>query len=101
MIPYCKAHGIGIIPWAPLHSGALAKPAQAVSLRKDSMSGTPLVFKLTKEDSTIVDRVEEIAKKRGWKMGQVALAWIDTKVVSPIGGCSTVRFLPHFSMKIF
>ena len=40
------------------------------------------------EDEVIVKRVEEIAKKRGWTMGQVSLAWAGTKVSSPIVGVS-------------
>jgi aryl-alcohol dehydrogenase-like predicted oxidoreductase len=42
-------------------------------------------------DKVIISRVEEIAKKRGWKMSEVALAWVDAKVSSPIVGCSSVR----------
>jgi aryl-alcohol dehydrogenase-like predicted oxidoreductase len=35
--------------------------------------------------------VEEIAKKRDWKMAHVALAWINKRVSSPIIGLSTVE----------
>jgi aryl-alcohol dehydrogenase-like predicted oxidoreductase len=34
--------------------------------------------------------VEEIAKKHGWKMSHVALAWINKRVSSPIVGFSSV-----------
>jgi diketogulonate reductase-like aldo/keto reductase len=34
--------------------------------------------------------VEEIAKKRGWLMSQVALAWIGEKVTCPLVGVSSV-----------
>lgn len=93
MIPYCKAHGIGLIPWGPLQSGDLAKPIEEGSTRKDAAKGTPLEKKFTDADKAIIGRVEELSKKKGWKMSEVALAWIDTKVSSPIVGCSSVSDL--------
>jgi aryl-alcohol dehydrogenase-like predicted oxidoreductase len=35
--------------------------------------------------------VEEIAKKRGWKMSHVALAWINKRISSPIIGFSSIE----------
>ena len=42
-------------------------------------------------DEEIIDRVEELAKKKGWKMSEVALAWINKRVTSPIIGFSSVE----------
>ena len=97
MIPYCKAHGIGLIPWSPLHGGDLAKPIDQGSARKDSAKGTFREKKHSEADKAVIGRVEEIAKKRGWKMSEVALAWVDTKVSSPIVGCSSVRCFVLFA----
>ena len=91
MIPYCNAHGIGLIPWGPLQGGDLAKSIDQDSTRKDSAKGTPFEKKYSDADKAIISRVEELAKKKGWKMSEVALAWIATKVSSPIVGCSSVR----------
>lgn len=90
MIPYCIHHGIGIIPWGPLHAGELARPLGSSTTRSEWIRGTNLEVRFTEAHKMIVNRVEEIAKKRGWKMSQVALAWAGTKVSSPIVGCSTV-----------
>ena len=90
MIPYCNAHGIGLIPWGPLAAGDLCRPFSETSTRKESAKGTPFERKFSDADKMIISRVEEIAKKRGWTMTQVALAWIDKKVSSPIVGCSSV-----------
>lgn len=90
MIPYCNAHGIGLIPWGPLHNGELAHPPTESTTRKDTIKGTPWEMKYTESDEVTISRVEEIAKKKGWKMSEVALAWIGTKVTSPIVGCSSV-----------
>jgi aryl-alcohol dehydrogenase-like predicted oxidoreductase len=34
--------------------------------------------------------VQELAEKKGWKMSQVALAWINKRISSPIIGFSSV-----------
>ena len=91
MNPYCNTHGIGLIPWGPLHAGDLARPLGTTTVRKEGAKGTPLEKKLSEADETIVRRVEEVAKKKGWSMNQVALAWIGKKVSSPIVGISSVR----------
>ena len=41
-------------------------------------------------DDEIVRRVEEVSKKRGWSMAEVALAWATAKTDSPITGVSSV-----------
>lgn len=90
MIPYCKAHGIGLIPWGPLQAGNIAHPLTASTARKESWKGTPRDRKPSDSDSLIINRVQEIAEKRGWSMSEVALAWVASKVSSPIVGCSSV-----------
>ncbi len=42
-------------------------------------------------DETIIDRVQELAEKKGWKMSQVALAWLNKRISSPIIGFSSVE----------
>jgi aryl-alcohol dehydrogenase-like predicted oxidoreductase len=37
-----------------------------------------------------INRVQELAEKKGWKMSQVALAWINKRIASPIIGFSSV-----------
>ncbi|KAJ7081001.1 NADP-dependent oxidoreductase domain-containing protein [Mycena epipterygia] len=90
MIPYCKAHGIGLIPWSPLASGALAHPVGEETERTRVSKGTAFEIKLTDADKKIIGRVEELAKKKGCTMSQIALAWIRLKVDSPIVGMSSV-----------
>ena len=92
MIPYCKAHGIGLIPWGPLQGGDLARPADQSTTRKDTAKGTVFEKKHTEADLAIISRVQEIASKRDWKMSEVALAWVYSKVSSPIVGCSSVSY---------
>ena len=42
-------------------------------------------------DQRIIRRVEKIAERRGWRMSQVALAWINKRVASPIVGFSSIE----------
>jgi aryl-alcohol dehydrogenase-like predicted oxidoreductase len=85
MNKYCNITGVGIIPWGPLNTGMLARPA------RDQGTVRANGKKIEDRDAVIIDRVEEIAEKRGWKMSQVALAWIAQRVSSPIGGFSSVE----------
>lgn len=93
MLAYCKFNGIGVIPWAPLAAGVLARPLGIESTRSASVKGTAFERKESDADKAIISRVEELAKKHGWKMAQVALAWVNTKVTSHIVGFSSVERL--------
>ena len=93
MNPYCKESGVGLIPWAPLYRGWLARPQSASqggdTARQATMKNHPFVD-ITEVDNEIIGRVEEIAKKHDWKMSQVALAWTIQKGTIPIVGFSNI-----------
>ncbi|MBB6145268.1 aryl-alcohol dehydrogenase (NADP+) [Silvibacterium bohemicum] len=98
MIPLCKAEGIGLIPWSPLARGFLAgnrsKQDKGETTRaKTDAFAHDLYYR--DSDFTVVDRITEIAKKRGVNNAQVALAWILSKpeVSSPIIGASKMSHL--------
>ncbi|KAG9310942.1 NADP-dependent oxidoreductase domain-containing protein [Chiua virens] len=93
MLAYCNFNGIGVIPWAPLAGGALARPIGTESVRSKADEGTVFESKLTEADKNTISRVEELANKKGIKMGQVALAWVGSKIISPIVGVSSVERL--------
>jgi aryl-alcohol dehydrogenase-like predicted oxidoreductase len=89
MNKYCDVTGVGLIPWAPLCRGILARPPSSEKTERSAkdrfQTGNSDV------DQQIVKRVQEIAVKRGWKMSHVALAWINKRVASPIIGFSSVE----------
>lgn len=85
---FCRETGVGLIPWAPLARGNLARSADQFGTTERGKSAGG---KLGEVDEVIVGRVEELAGKKGWKMSQVALSWIATKVSSPIIGFSSVE----------
>lgn len=93
MIPFCQNTGVGLIPWSPIARGVLARPWDERSTKRE---GTDRLLKMmirSKEnevDKAIVDRVQEIAQKRGVKMAQVATAWCLSKTyVYPIMGLNS------------
>ncbi|PNS21505.1 Versiconal hemiacetal acetate reductase [Sphaceloma murrayae] len=94
MNAYCNATGVGLIPWSPLCRGYLARPSssQRGTARSDGEAKSKMsMFKdlgSSDTDIKIIDRVEELAKKKNVKMSQVALAWINKRVTSPIVGFS-------------
>ena len=55
------------------------------------MKYTMFTTGLGQPDETIIDRVQELAEKKGWKMSQVALAWLNKRIASPIIGFSSVE----------
>ncbi|KAI0292814.1 NADP-dependent oxidoreductase domain-containing protein [Russula brevipes] len=94
MLPTLNHFGVGIIPWSPLARGLLARPLRSDerTTRGDSDrflnsylegSGTP----------EIVNRVEEISKKRGISMAQVSLAWSLTRTTAPVIGSTSLKNL--------
>lgn len=98
MIPYCKATGVGLIPWSPLARGHLARShtKPTVSTRQTEEAGLKehsAVWEMgtTEMDLAIIKRVEEIAEKKGCSMATVGLAWINGKVDAPIVGLSNFK----------
>ncbi|KAI0328024.1 oxidoreductase [Cubamyces sp. BRFM 1775] len=93
MFPTLDLFGVGSIPWSPLARGRLTRPVNVVTKRAQ----TDLSIGLYNVDATddIINRVEEVAKKRGISMAQVSLAWIMAKpgVSAPIIGTTNLSNL--------
>lgn len=53
-------------------------------------SGGETASSLRPETTEIINRVEEISRRKGWTMSQVTLAWMQKRVASPIIGFSSV-----------
>jgi len=93
MIPFCRATGVGLIPWSPLARGFLTgnrtkdKGGETARAKSDVFAHQ---MYYDDSDFTIVDRVSELAKLRGVSNAQIALAWMLHKpgIISPIIGAS-------------
>ncbi|KAK3503463.1 NADP-dependent oxidoreductase domain-containing protein [Neurospora crassa] len=96
MIRFCNDTGVGLIPWAPLCRGHLARRPDQFGRTKRSQGekeAQPGSHGTVEPDLTIINRVVEIADKHEWPISHVALAWIAKRVISPIIGFSSVERL--------
>jgi aryl-alcohol dehydrogenase-like predicted oxidoreductase len=97
MIPFCQSEGIGIIPWSPLARGRLARPWQTESTKRyeTDQFGKTLYSQTEEADRKVVERVGQIAEKRGVPRAQVALAWMLSKpaITAPIVGATKPHHL--------
>jgi len=98
VIPLCREEGIGIVPWSPLARGFLAGNrsqqgfGETIRAKTDNYAHN-LYYQ--ESDFAVVDRVGEIAKKRGVPNAQVALAWVlqQPGITAPIVGASKMQHL--------
>ena len=96
MLPLCKAEGIGVIPWSPLARGRLTRDwDQATARAETDEFGKTLYAKTADADRKVVERVAEIAGKRGIPRAQVALAWLLSKsvITAPIVGATRLQHI--------
>lgn len=96
MMPLCAAEGVGVIPWSPLARGRLTRDWNATTNRMETDEfGKTLYIATEASDRKIVERVGEIAAKRGVTRAQVALAWMVQQpfITAPIVGASKLHHL--------
>jgi aryl-alcohol dehydrogenase-like predicted oxidoreductase len=82
-----------VVPWAPLASGRLARNWGASTARsKIDEIGKNLFAATAGPDRKVVERLVEVAKKRGVPHAQIALAWLLQKepVIIPIVGPTNI-----------
>jgi len=98
MLRLCESEGIGVTPWSPLGRGRLARPwsetPQSERAKNDPFA-QKLYSKTVDLDKPVIDRVNEIAKKRGVPPSHIAMAWLLHKpvVTSPIVGATKPHHL--------
>jgi aryl-alcohol dehydrogenase (NADP+) len=93
MLPLCRAEGIGVTPFSTLARGFVVGNRRkedygdTVRAKSDEFSRRQYY---RPEDFAIVDRVTEVANKRGITNAQVALAWVlhQPGITAPIIGAS-------------
>lgn len=97
MVGLCAAEGIGLLPWSPLARGRLARPWKAETTKRSETDkfGNTMYSRTEEDDHKVVDRLEEIARKRSVPQAQIALAWLLSKptVTAPIVGASKPHHL--------
>jgi aryl-alcohol dehydrogenase (NADP+) len=93
MIPFCVSEGVGVIPWSPLARGVLARETPSTPRSATDEYGKRLYG--AADDSEVVDAVRTLARSRGVKPAQIALAWIlgAPGVTAPIIGTTHLDHL--------
>ena len=89
MAPYCAEEGIAMTPYSALASGRLARRPGETSERQQKDAYARFKYDATAEqDNVIINRVAEVAEKRGVSMTEVSLAWLLTRVAAPVVGAT-------------
>lgn len=93
LLPFCRAQGIGLIPYSPLARGFLCGRARRTEAAMTERARTDdYTYKLygRASDEAVVDAVADLARERGVSPAQVALAWTlhQPGIVSPIIGAT-------------
>lgn len=89
MVPLCREENIAMTPYSSLAGGRLSKHPDETSKRLKEDSYAHLKYDATAvEDQKIIDRVAELADRRGVSMTEISLAWLLSKVAAPVVGAT-------------
>ena len=94
MAMLCNEDNIAMTPYSALASGRLARLPGETSKRAEEDSYAKFKYDATKEqDEVIIRRVAELAEKHGVSMTEISLAWLLTKVTSPVVGATKMHHI--------
>ena len=94
MAMLCAEDNIAMTPYSALASGRLARLPGETSKRALEDSYAKFKYDATKEqDEVIIRRVAELADKHGVSMTEISLAWLLTKVTSPVVGATKLHHI--------
>lgn len=106
MFPTLEHFGVSSIPYHSLARGILCRPfsQQAATKRgEDAAKRSAKFLEANPHVETIVNRVEEVAKKRDVSMAQVAIAWELSKsvVAAPVVGTTKLENIKDIIEGVF
>jgi aryl-alcohol dehydrogenase-like predicted oxidoreductase len=102
ILPTLRELGIGLVPYSPLGRGILTGAVTEGTIAEGDSRSTAYFPRFQGDNLAtnlqLVDRVREIAARKGATPGQLALAWVlaqgdDRLGVAPIPGTKRVRYL--------
>ncbi len=94
MAKLCAEDNIAMTPYSALAGGRLSKHPGETSKRLEEDSYAKFKYDATAEqDAAIINRVAELAEKRGVSMTEISLAWLLTKVTSPVVGATKLHHI--------
>lgn len=77
ILPWCLAHGVGVIVYSPMQSGLLSGTFSLERVAEDDWRRRSPYFQEPQLSCNlvIVERLRPIAARRGRTVGQLAVAW--------------------------
>ena len=94
MAKLCAEDDIATTPYSALAGGRLAKHPGETSKRMQEDSYAKIKYDATAgQDGVIIDRVAELAGQKGVSMTEISLAWLLTKVTSPVVGTTKLHHI--------
>ncbi len=98
MNPLCIDQGVGLIPWSPLARGFLSGKYKRGEEPQSARYGSDQLLSyryFQDNDFDVVERVVELAERKGISPAQLALAWVLHKpgVTAPIVGATKMSHL--------
>ena len=95
MVPYCNEENIALTPYSALAAGRLSRlPGEGGTKRAEEDAYAKFKYDATADqDNVIIGRVAELAQKHGVSMTEVSLAWLLTKVTSPVVGATKLHHI--------
>ena len=94
LLQLCAEDGISTMPYSALAAGRLSRRPGETSKRLEMDTFAKGKYDATAEqDNVIIERVAEMAEKYETSMTAVALAWLLTKVTSPVVGATKPHHL--------
>lgn len=92
MAKLCAEDNIAMTPYSAMAGGRLSKHPGETSKRLQEDSYARLKYDATaQQDGVILERVAELADKHAVSMTEIALAWLLTKVTSPVVGATKLH----------
>ena len=94
MVPYCREENIALTPYSSLAGGKLSKHPGETSKRQQEDEYAHFKYDATaQQDDAVIRRVMEIADRHEVSMTEVALAWLISKVTSPVVGATKLHHI--------
>ena len=94
MAKLCAEDHIAMTPYSALAGGRLSKAPGETSKRLEEDSYAKFKYDGTAaQDGAVIERVAELAKRRGVSMTEISLGWLLKKVTSPIVGATKLHHI--------
>lgn len=110
LVPLCDAHGLGIIPYAPMAQGVLAGRYEGANeFPSDSRAariGGVFAGRVTPSGIAVAKRLADLAREHGVSRAQLAILWVKDQpaITAPIFGPRTLdqleQILPVLDMDL-